>query len=75
MALDDGDAATNCGLLDQLAALRWVRESIGAFGGDAERITVFGESAGAGAILQLCVSPGEVTRSAGRSSRAASRRC
>ena len=57
MALDDDGAATNCGLLDQLAALRWVRENAGAFGGDTERVTVFGESAGAGAILQLAVSP------------------
>jgi acyl-CoA synthetase len=48
---EDGDA--NCGLRDQLAALAWVHEHASAFGGDPGRITVFGESAGAGSILHL----------------------
>jgi para-nitrobenzyl esterase len=52
-----GDADASCGLLDQLAALDWTREHATGFGGDAGCITVFGESAGAGSILHLAVSP------------------
>lgn len=47
----------NRGLLDQLAALAWVREHARAIGGDPERITVFGESAGAGSICALLAMP------------------
>ena len=50
-------APANFGLLDQIAALRWVREHIGAFGGDAQRVTVFGQSAGAQSVLALMASP------------------
>jgi para-nitrobenzyl esterase len=52
-----GDAATNCGLRDQFAALAWVRDNAGRLGGDPGLVTVFGESAGAGSVLQLLASP------------------
>ncbi|HZP27602.1 MAG TPA: carboxylesterase family protein [Acidimicrobiia bacterium] len=57
MDLGHEDAATNCGLRDQFAALTWVREHAAAFGADPGGVTVFGESAGAGSILQLLASP------------------
>ncbi|WP_055525450.1 carboxylesterase/lipase family protein [Streptomyces graminilatus] len=51
------DAPPNPGLRDQLAALEWVRASIAAFGGDPDRVTVFGQSAGAISIGALLAAP------------------
>ena len=48
---------SNIGLHDVLAALRWVRDNIAAFGGDPERVTLFGESAGAGIVTTLLTAP------------------
>ncbi len=47
----------NFGLLDQIAALRWVKRNIAAFGGDPGNVTIFGQSAGGQSVLALFVSP------------------
>jgi len=50
--------ASNAGLLDQLAALQWIKQYIHLFNGDPERVTVFGQSAGASSILHHLTSYG-----------------
>ncbi|MFI5782901.1 carboxylesterase/lipase family protein [Nocardia sp. NPDC051570] len=56
LAHDDGQVG-NFGLMDQQAALRWVRDNITAFGGDPTRVTLAGQSAGAMAVCDDLVSP------------------
>ncbi len=50
-------SSANCGILDQVAALTWVRDNIAAFGGDPTNVTIFGESAGGCSVVTLLATP------------------
>src|SRR6195952_5122017 len=52
-----GDGVPNLGMLDQVAALEWVRDNIAGFGGDPHNVTIVGESAGAMSVCTLMVMP------------------
>ncbi|KAF4614264.1 hypothetical protein D9613_008001 [Agrocybe pediades] len=52
----------NAGLLDQQFALRWLQEHISKFGGDPDKVTIWGQSAGAGSVLQHVVANGGMTK-------------
>jgi para-nitrobenzyl esterase len=57
LASEGGGHAGNYALMDMVAALRWVKQNIGGFGGDAGNVTIFGESAGSFAVSTLLAAP------------------
>ncbi len=54
---DPRGVSGNYGTLDQVAALRWVRDNIAAYGGDPDNVTIFGESAGAWSVTEMMTTP------------------
>lgn len=57
LSREQGGHSGNYGIMDQIAALRWIRENISAFGGDPEQVTIIGQSAGAMSVASLIFSP------------------
>ena len=57
MCLPDDRAAGNMGLLDSVLGLQWVQDNVAHFGGDPERVTIFGQSAGGASVTHLMLSP------------------
>ena len=56
LTLENDSMPGNLGLHDQILALQWVNDHIDKFGGDSQKITIFGESAGAMAVMYLLLS-------------------
>merc|ERR1719232_2200768 len=57
LSTSDKTAGGNQGLLDQVMVLKWVKENIGKFGGDPEKVTIFGEDSGAASVTLMAMSP------------------
>jgi para-nitrobenzyl esterase len=57
LSRESGHGSGTYGILDLVTGLRWVKENIAAFGGDASNVTIFGHSAGSGAVAFLAASP------------------
>lgn len=57
LTAEQGGASGDYGIQDQIAALQWIRANIAAFGGDPGKVTIAGQSAGAGSVMSLLVSP------------------
>lgn len=58
MSTEDAASPGNYGLKDQALVLKWIQQNIKNFGGDRNRVTIFGQSAGAASVLYHMVSPG-----------------
>jgi carboxylesterase type B len=57
LATDDKTVSGNMGIQDQILVLRWVQKNIEKFGGDPNKVTIFGEDAGAASVTILAMSP------------------